>query len=180
MGGLLDRAGDEDFVEAQPLPFSNFGAKEASGGDQRTGAAGIEARPLSTTSLPPEGAIDRGGRFPSLLEAKDDSGVGFLDAIEGVAEEDLAIANHRDFVGDHFDLAEEVGGEEDGSVIVGDGADDRGEDFSSYDGIEAGGWLVEEEQFRPVGEGGHEADSSALSFGEFADLGSAVDGEGRS
>ena len=79
--------------------------------------------------------------------------MGFLYIVERIIQNHLAMVDYRYIIGDAFDLIEQVGRKEYRSALIGYGADDRGKDVATDNGIKAGGRFVEQEQVRAVGQG---------------------------
>ena len=103
--------------------------------------------------------------------------VRVLDVVERAAEDDPPAIDQRDAVGHALDLVEQVRREEDRSPFLGDRADDRAEDVAADDRVEAARRLVEHEQFRPVGQGEHQAGARPLALREVLHLGRRIEGE---
>ena len=94
---------------------------------------------------------------------------GALDVVERFDEQQAAGVHDGDDVGDAFDFADLMAGEEDGAAGGGD-VDHAFEEFAADHGVEAGGWFVEDEELGLVGHREREGDFGPHAFGELAEL----------
>ena len=79
-------------------------------------------------------------------------------------DDEAALVEDADEVGDGFDFVEKVRAEEDGGVAALEVGDDVAEEFFPHDGIEAEGGVVEDDEAGLVGEGQEEAEADVLAF----------------
>ena len=101
-------------------------------------------------------------------EAELDGARGFApQALHRVGDEEPPILDDGDAVDDALHFVELVGGQEHGPPF-GDRLAHESRELVLHQRIEAGGGLVEDQQFRPVHEGQHDADLLPVAFGERA------------
>ena len=131
----------------------------------------------AAVALMDDSATD-GGRCGGVGVADGDRELlgGALDVVEWFDQQQPAGVHDGDDVGDAFDFADLMAGEEDGAAGGGD-VDHAFEKFAADHGVEAGGRFVEDEELGLVGHGEGEGDFGAHAFGELAEL--AVEGDAK-
>src|ERR1700722_20889304 len=80
-----------------------------------------------------------------------------LDLTHGARKYEMAVVNEADVVAEFFDLIHAVGGEEDGAALFAK-VDEGVHEKDGVDWIQAAEWLVHDDEFRLVEEGGDELD----------------------
>src|SRR5262249_52804844 len=108
------------------------------GGVELADAPAANGGPFPARALPGEGAVQRRRRSARGGEAQRHTAVALLDVIQRVAEDDPPRLDHGNAVRDALDLPEQVGGEEHGAALLGNRADDRAQDVTADDRVEAG------------------------------------------
>ena len=90
------------------------------------------------------------------------------------AEHDPPPVDQRHVVRNALDLVEQVRREQDRPPFLGDRADDRRQNLSAHDRVEAGRRLVEDQQFRPECQRGQQARACPLSLRKGLDPGFGI------
>ena len=72
------------------------------------------------------------------MDTRRASAVRLLDGVQRPAQSDLALADHRDVVGDPFHFLQQVRRKEHRATFVGDGANDGPEYVAPNHGVETG------------------------------------------
>jgi hypothetical protein len=95
---------------------------------------------------------------------------GGLEGGGGILHEDFAVVDDGDAVAELVGLFHVVGGEDDGDAFLAELADGLPHGESGL-GVQAGGGLVEEEDFGPVGDGAGDLDALGEPAGELRGIG---------
>ena len=118
---------------------------------------------------------EEGGHDGIDLEIEEGNGEAGFERARGGASEELAVGEEADG-GAAFGFVHVMGGDEDGRAVVGEFVEEI-PDLLTVDGIEAGGWFVEEEDGWLVEEGGGDGEELFEATGEGAGEGESMGGE---
>ena len=117
------------------------------------GLAVVYRGPFVPHPFPAQHAGKLGRPGLGFRKAQCQTAMGRLDVVERGAEDDPPLVDHGHMIGHAFHFVQQMGREQDGSPLVGNGADDRLEDVAADNRIEARGRLIQHQQLRAVSQG---------------------------
>ena len=103
--------------------------------------------------------------------------VGVEQRLDLAGEPHLGVDEHHDVVADPLEVGDDVRGEHDAELLLGDGLHEQLEELAARERVEARDRLVEDEQLGALGQAEREGELGALAPGEPAGALAGVEAE---